>query len=107
LGLAKGEKIMDQGTKELANQLGNAGDRVGNILVAVIGELEDIQAAISGGAKPVESEALTPDWEKDFAELVMVVQDLTQEVEALKAAKPLVSAVSSTKVSETKKKGSK
>lgn len=71
---------MDQGTKELANQLGNAGDRVGNILVAVIGELEDTQ---------------------------MVVQDLVQEVEALKAAKPLVSAVSSTKVSETKKKGSK
>jgi len=45
--------------------------------------------------------------EKDFAELVMVVQDLVQEVEALKADKPLVSAVSSTKVSATKKKGSK
>jgi len=98
---------MDQGTKELADQLGNAGDRVGNILVAVIGELENIQASISGGAKPVESEALTIDWTEDFAELVMVVQDLVQEVEALKAAKPLVSAVNTTKVSKTKKKGSK
>jgi len=98
---------MDQGTKELADQLGNAGDRVGNILVAVIGELEGIQASISGGAKPVESEALTIDWTEDFAELVMVVQDLVQEVEALKAAKPLVSAVNTTKVSKTKKKGSK
>jgi len=98
---------MDQGTKALADKLGNAGDAVGNILVTIIGELEEVQASISGGAKPVESEALTTDWEKDFAELVMVVQDLVQEVEALKADKPLVSAVSSTKVSATKKKGSK
>jgi len=98
---------MDQGTKALADKLGNAGDAVGNILVTIIGELEEVQASISGGAKPVESEALTIDLEKDFAELVMVVQDLVQEVEALKADKPLVSAVSSTKVSATKKKGSK
>ena len=98
---------MDQGTKALADKLGNAGDAVGNILVTIIGELEEVQASISGGAKPVESETLTIDLEKDFAELVMVVQDLVQEVEALKADKPLVSAVSSTKVSATKKKGSK
>ena len=98
---------MDQGTKELANQLGNAGDRVGNILVTIIGELEDIQASISGGAKPVESEALTIDWTEDFVALAATVQGLVQEVDALKADKPLVSAVSSTTVSETKKKGSK
>ena len=97
-------------TKEMANHLGNAGDSVGNILVEIIGVLEDLEnkcAIVMGGSTE------SPSDDSKFLELRESVSDLFGQVAELKLLRDADKVTVPTETSSTKskaaspKKGSK